>query len=43
MIELMSIGWKDDIESLMYILCYLYTGVLPIIEFIKTNIENFEM
>ena len=43
MVNLKTTSRKDDLESLMYILCYLYKGVLPIIEFINMNIDNFNM
>jgi hypothetical protein len=43
MVNLLTTSRKDDLESLMYILCYLYTGILPIIEFINQNIDNFNM
>ena len=43
MVELMTTSRKDDLESLMYILCYLYSGKLPIIEFINKNIDKFHM
>jgi serine/threonine protein kinase len=43
MVNLLTTSRKDDLESLMYILCYLYKGVLPIIEFINMNIDNFHM
>ena len=35
MVNLLTTSRKDDLESLMYIFCYLYTGILPIIEFIN--------
>lgn len=43
MVKLLSTSRKDDIESFIYILCYLYKGLLPIIEFINENIDNFNM
>jgi len=43
MVRLTSTSRKDDIESLMYILCFLLNGTLPIIEFINLNIDNFHM
>lgn len=43
MVSLKSTGRKDDIESFMYILCYLYKGMLPVVEFINENIDNFNM
>ena len=43
MVELKTTSRKDDLESLMYILCYLYSGKLPIIEFINENIDDFHM
>jgi hypothetical protein len=32
---------KDDLESLIYILCYLLSGTLPVIDFINENIDKF--
>lgn len=43
MIKLMSTGRKDDIESFIYILCYLYQGNLPVVQFINENIEDLNM
>lgn len=41
MANLMTTSRKDDIESLMYIFCFLLTGTLPVIEFINQNIDKF--
>ena len=35
MIKELSIGRKDDIESLFYLLCYLSSGILPVLEYVK--------
>lgn len=35
MVNLLTTGRKDDLESMMYILCFLNSGTLPIIEFIN--------
>ena len=43
MINLMSTGRKDDIESFFYILCFLYKGVLPVLEYINENIDKYNM
>lgn len=43
MVNLQSTGRKDDLESLMYILCFLSKGTLPIIEYINHNIDKFKM
>ena len=43
MVNLLTTSRKDDLESLLYIMCYLYSGTLPIIEFINQNIDNFDM
>lgn len=37
MIWLKSIGRKDDLESLFYILCFLYRGKIPVVEWINDN------
>ena len=38
MINLKTTSRKDDLESLLYIMCFLNSGTLPIIEFINKNI-----
>lgn len=43
MVNLLTTGRKDDLESMMYILCFLHSGTLPIIEFINQNIDKFDM
>lgn len=43
MVNLKTTGRKDDLESLIYILCFLQRGTLPIIDYINNNIENFQM
>lgn len=43
MSRLQTTSRKDDLESLIYILCYLLTGTLPVIHFINENIDKFEM
>ena len=40
-ILLLSSSRKDDIESLIYILCFLYKGILPVTEFINNNIDKY--
>jgi hypothetical protein len=39
-VNLLTTSRKDDLESLIYILCFLFRGVLPISEFINSNIDN---
>jgi len=43
MINLKTTSRKDDLESLLYIMCFLHSGTLPIIEFINKNIQEFQM
>lgn len=43
MVKMMSTSRKDDLESLMYILSYLYKGKLPVLDFINQNIESIQM
>lgn len=43
MVSLLSTGRKDDLESLIYILCYLYSATIPTIEFVNQQIDNFHM
>lgn len=33
---------KDDLESLLYILCYVYSGKIPIIEYLFNNYESID-
>lgn len=35
MINLKSKGRKDDVESLIYMICFMYSGTLPVIEYIN--------
>lgn len=41
MVSLLTTSRKDDLESLFYIMCFLYQGSLPIIDFINNNIDGF--
>ena len=43
MINKTSISRKDDLESMMYVLCFLFSGTLPIIEWLNKNIERIHM
>ena len=43
MVNKTSISRKDELESMMYILCFLYSGTLPIIEWLNKNIERIHM
>lgn len=43
MINQKSLGRMDDIESLLYVLCYLKSGSLPVIEYINNEIEVMDM
>ena len=40
---MLSSSRKDDLESLLYIVCFLFTGKLPVIEFINRNIDSINM
>jgi casein kinase I homolog HRR25 len=39
-VNLMTTSRKDDLESLIYILCYLHTGTLPTLEFLNAKIKD---
>ena len=43
MVALTSTGRKDDIESFLYVICFLHHGVLPVVKFINDNIDVFNM
>ena len=43
MVKNKSIGRKDDIESLLYILFYLKTGTLPVVNYIDESIDKIRM
>lgn len=39
MINLQSTSRKDDLESLMYILCFLYRGTIPVVDYVNKCLE----
>lgn len=43
MVSKLSPGRKDDLESLIYILCFLHSGKLPIISWINKNQNNINI
>lgn len=43
MVKNKSIGRKDDIESLLYILFYLKSGTLPVVNYIDESIDKIRM
>ena len=43
MIQQKQLGRKDDMESLLYVLCYLRSGSLPVIDHINQLIEVMDM
>ena len=43
MIDLKTKGRKDDIESLIYMICFMYSSTLPVIDYINQNLENLQM
>ena len=38
-----SICRRDELESIMYIVCFLYSGTIPILEWLNLNIERIHM
>ena len=40
MINQYSTSRKDDLECLMYMICFLYTGKLPISEYMHRKLEQ---
>ena len=40
MVNMKSTSRKDDLESLMFLLCFLYTGSLPILDMLNGAIED---
>ena len=43
MIQMKTPGRKDDLESLIYILCFMRDGMVPTIEFVNMHIDNIQM
>lgn len=43
MINQTSISRRDDLESLMYIVTYLKSGTLPVIDFINDQLDTLDM
>lgn len=43
MVSKLSPGRKDDLESLIYILCFLHSGKLPIINWINMNWDQINI
>lgn len=39
MMKLLSISRKDDLESLMYILCFLYNGTIPVVDYVNSRLD----
>lgn len=39
MMKLLSISRKDDLESLMYILCFLYNGTIPVVDYVNKRLD----
>ena len=43
MIQHQHTSQKDDVESLVYLLCYLQQGTLPVLEHVTQAINDFEL
>ena len=43
MIQMKTPGRKDDLESLIYILCFMRDGMVPTIEFVNIHIDSIQM
>jgi hypothetical protein len=43
MVNMLTLSRKDDLESLMYIFCFLLNGTLPVVDFINETLGNFEV
>jgi serine/threonine protein kinase len=43
MVNQISISRRDDLESLMLLICYLKSGTLPVVEYINANLDVIDI
>ena len=43
MVNQISISRRDDLESLMLLICYLKSGTLPVVEYINANLDSIDI